>query len=92
MEVTVFCRQVYLFTYFYQRLFLESVFYHVFDGDDFQTPFLSKLQELWQAGHGAIFVHDFHQCAGRVESRHLAKVDGGLGMSASAQHSVVLCI
>ena len=48
--------------------------------------------QLGHARHGAVLVHDFHQCAGGVESCHAAEVDGGLGVSASAQHAVVLCV
>ena len=43
-----------------------------------------------QTGHRAVVVHDFHQCAGRVEAGKVAEVNGGLGVAAATQHAVVL--
>ena len=91
-EVSVFCRHIYLFAHLDERFLLESVLDHILDRDNLEIPFLCHLHQLWKACHGSIFVHDLHKGACRIESCHSAEVDGSLGMSASSQYAVVLCI
>ena len=85
-------RHIHLFAHLDERFLPQSVGNHVLDADDFQVPRLGECQEFRQSGHRTVFVHDLHEGAGGIESCHVAEVDGGFGMSASAQHTVVLCV
>ena len=60
--------------------------------NDFQMVLLGKCRQLRHTGHGAVVVHDFNEGTGREEAAQLAEVYGRLGMSATAQHAVVLGI
>ena len=91
-EMSVFGRHVHLFANLDERLFLQTIGYHILDGDDFHVPLLCQLHELGQTGHCAVFIHYLHQCSCRIEVSHLTEVDGGFGMSATTQHTIVLSI
>ena len=91
-EVAVAGGHVGLVAHFDERLAPQPIGNHVADGDDFHAPFLGHHHQFRQSGHGAVFVHDFHEGAGGVEPGHAAKVDGGLGVARASQNAVVLGI
>ena len=91
-EMAVVGGHVNLFADFDERLFLQAVGNHILDADDLHVPLLGMFQQLGQTGHRTVFVHDLHEGTGRVESGHAAEVDGGFGVSAAAQHAVLLSI
>ena len=91
-EMTIFRGHVHFLAHLDERLLLQTVGYEVLDGDDLQAVLAGEHLQLWHTGHGAVVVHDLHQGTGRVEACQLTQVDGGLGMTATAQHAVVLCV
>ena len=91
-EVSVFSWHFNLVAHLNQRFLLQSVGYHILDADDLHVPLLGKLQQLGHTCHRAVFVHNLHQCSSGIESSHTAQIDGGFGMSASTQHTVILCV
>ena len=91
-EMTVVRRHIHLFAHLDERLFLESVGYHVLDADHFQVPLSCKVHQFGQSCHRTVLVHDLHQCSGRVEASHVTEVDGSLGMATATQHAIVLRI
>ena len=86
------CRHVYLLAHFDYRFLLEAVSDEVLDGDDFHSPFLCLYLEVRHTSHCSVVVHDFHEGASGTQSGKTAEVDGGLGVSATAQHAIVLGI
>ena len=91
-EVAIIGRHVYLFANFDKAFFLQAVGNHILDTNYFQIPLLGKFHQLWQTGHCSILIHNLHEGTSRVETCHVTEVDGGFGMSAAAQHTIVLCI
>ena len=91
-EMTVFGRHVDFLAHLDERFLAETVGYEVLDGDNLQLVLMGEDLQLGHAGHGAIVVHDLHECASRVEACQFTEVDGGFGMSAATQHTVLLGI
>ena len=46
---------------------------------------LAELDEVGNAGHGAVFVHDLADDAGGDEAGHAGEVDGGFGLAGADQ-------
>ena len=74
---------------FDDRLLAEAVGDQRGDRDDFQVEFFCGLQQLRQAGHRAVLVHNLDQRAGGLQSGQAGQVDGRLGVSRTAQHALV---
>ena len=60
------------------------------DGGDLEPVTLGEGDEVRQARHGAVVVHDLADHAGRIKSGKTRDVDGGLGMAGADQHAAVL--
>ena len=50
---------------------------------------LAELDELRDAGHAAVVVHDFADDAAGLESGEAGEIDGGLGLSGTDEHSAL---
>ena len=53
--------------------------------------FCGKLQQIRNARHRSVFLHDFADHAGREQARTAGQVHGGFRLSRSDQHSAVFC-
>ena len=51
--------------------------------------FAAEFQQLRHARHGAVFVHDFADHAGRIESGDAREVDGSFGLSGADEHAAI---
>ncbi len=51
------------------------------DGEHFEAMAAAEFEQLGDAGHGAIFIHDFADYAGMREAGDAGEVDGGLGLA-----------
>ena len=71
------------------RLFAQTVGDQIGDGDDFQVEFLRHFEQLRQAGHRAVLVHDLDQSAAGLQSGQTGQIDGRFGMSRPAQHPLL---
>ena len=74
---------------FDDRLFAQTVGDQIGDGDDFQVEFLRHFEQLRQAGHRAVLVHDLDQSAAGLQSGQTGQIDGRFGMSRPAQHPLL---
>ena len=59
------------------------------DGADLQAMQAREGNEIGQAGHGAIIVHDLTDHARRVEPGEARDVHGGLGVASANQHAAI---
>ena len=84
--------QVYFLTYFNAGLFAETISNKILDRDDTKSPFLGLLLQLRHTGHGAVIIHNLHQCTGRIQAGQLTKIHRCFGMTGTTKHSVVLSI
>ena len=57
------------------------------DGADLQAMLASKLDQVRQARHGAVFLHDLADHGGRREARQCPQVTAGLGVAGACQHA-----
>ena len=64
-----------------------AVFNKLSDGAGFQAVFPLEGSQIPDAGHGAVFLHDFTTDAGRLEARHADEVDGGFRVACPPQDS-----
>ena len=92
VEMSVGGGHLHFVAHLHERVLAQPVGDEVLDGDDAQLVSVGKLQQLRHACHGAVVVHNLYECSGGRESCQTAKVDGGLGVSASLEHSVFLCV
>ena len=51
--------------------------------------FAAKIDELRHTRHGAVFIHDFADDAGRIESGNASQVDGGFGLPSANENATV---
>ena len=86
-EHAVFGRHLGRFTAFYDRFVTQAVGDQVGDRNDLQAVFLRHFEQLRQAGHRTVFVHDLDQCSGGLQSGQSSQVHGGFGMSRTAQNA-----
>ncbi len=56
-------------------------------GDHLEGVEFAELDEVGNAGHGAVFVHDLADDAGGNEAGHAGEVDGGFGLAGADEHS-----
>ena len=69
-------------------LFLgPAVFNKLGYGAGFQAMFFLEFPQIPDAGHGAVFLHDFTANAGGLKACHAHEVNGGFRMAGAAQHS-----
>ncbi len=57
--------------------------------DHLEIVFRAKFAQLRHARHGAVFVHNFADHAGGVESRQAGKVDRCLGLPGANEHAAI---
>jgi hypothetical protein len=70
----------------HELLAFAAVSDEVLDGTHFEPVFLFEADEIRQAGHGAIVLHDFANDSGGIESGEARKIDGGLGVTSTAKN------
>src|SRR5579883_3287264 len=70
-------------------LMLHPVANQVRDRKHLQAVLAAKLGELPHARHGAVFVHDFADLAGRIKPRDAREVHGSLRLSGADEHTPV---
>lgn len=75
--------------FFDEGFFGEAVFDKGLDRDDFEVMLFSDLHEVWEAGHGAVFVEDFDENASGVEACEAGEVNGCLCMSGAAEYAAI---
>src|SRR6516225_2039715 len=51
--------------------------------------FAAEFDELWHARHRAVFIHDFADDAGRIETGDARQVHGGFGLSGTNEHAAI---
>ena len=56
-------------------------------GDHFEGVKFAELDEVGNAGHGAVFVHDLADDAGGDEAGHAGEVDGSFGLAGADEDS-----
>ena len=66
---------------FDEYLMLFPVFDELLNVADLEAFFLRKAEEVFAAGHGAVFIHDLAAQAGGLEPRKAGEVDGCFGMA-----------
>lgn len=84
-EVAVFGGEVHFDFAVDEAFVFHPVLDEVFDGDDFEFVLLGDFEELGQAGHGAVGVHDFDEDAGGFEAGEDGEVGGGFGVAGTAE-------
>ena len=57
------------------------------DRQHLHAVLVAELDEVWDAGHGAIVLHDFADDAGGNQSCEARQIDGGFGLSGADEHS-----
>ena len=60
------------------------------DGHQLHVVLFGQLNQLRQPCHGAVFVHDFHDDTGRLESCQPREIHGRLGVAWASQHAAGL--
>ena len=75
--------------FFDQRLGAAAVFDQVGNGADLQVVLRGKNLQVWQAGHGSVFVHHFANDGRRAAARHGGQVAARFGVARAHQHSAV---
>ena len=63
--------------------------YEVGDGDYLEGVLIGKLGEVRKPGHGAVFVHDFADDAGGVETGEFSEINDGLGLAGADQDAAI---
>ena len=86
-EHAVFGRHFGRFTPLDDRLVAQAIGDQVGDRNDLQPVFLRHFEQLRQAGHRTVFVHDLDQCSGGLQPGQSSQVHGGFGMSRTAQNA-----
>ena len=66
---------------FDEDLMLFPVFDELLNVADLETFFLCEAEEVFAAGHGAVFIHDLAAQAGGLEPGKSGEVDGRFGMA-----------
>ena len=59
------------------------------DGDEQKAMGGAELDEIGDAGHGAVVVHDLAQHTARCEPGHAGEVDGRLGVTGPLEHATL---
>jgi len=90
-EMAEFARQVGGSDALDQDLMAPAVFNHRLDGDDAQAELPGQLEEDGQARHGAVFIHDLAEYAGRIGCGRLRKIHHRLGVAGAAQDTAADC-
>ena len=91
-EVSVSSGHVCLHAFFHKAFALQAIGDEVFDLDEFHVELLSLFDELGHPCHGAVGIENLDEGGGRFQSSQTGQVDGSLGMSRTAQHTIILCI
>jgi len=65
----------------------EAVADQIGDGDHHQPVLVGHLDEVGDAGHGAVVVHDLADHPGRLQPGEGGEVDGRLGLSGALEHA-----
>src|SRR6266478_3794262 len=68
---------------------LHAVADEVRHREHFQIVFLAKLNELWHAGHGAIFIHDFADDAGGAHAGDAGEVHARFGLAGADEDAAL---
>ena len=68
---------------------LHSVADEVRDREHFQIMFLTKFNELWHAGHGAVFIHDFADDAGGAHPGDAGEVHARFGLAGADEDAAL---
>ena len=74
----------------HELLAFTAVSDEVLDGTHLEPMFLFEFHEIRQAGHGAIFLHDFANDSGGIEACQARQVNGSLGVARTAQDAASL--
>ena len=59
------------------------------DGAGFECVLFLVITEVADAGHGAVFIHDFAEDGGSRESGHAGEVDAGFGVTGATEDAVL---
>jgi len=70
-------------------LILKAIADEFGDCEHFKGVLATELDEVGDAGHGAVVLHDFTDDAGGVEPREAGKIDGRLGLAGSDEDSAL---
>ena len=82
-EMSMLCRHIHLYTFFYDRFLLQTVSYHIADRNQFQIKFICHFTQFGQTCHRTVFVHDLHKRAGRIETRQTTHINRSFGMTST---------
>src|SRR5215510_3912518 len=75
----------------HENFFLNPITDEIGDADDLQTMNDSKIFKLRQPRHRAIFIHDFTDNAGGIESSDACKIYRSLSLPRPHQHAAGFC-
>src|ERR1051325_4342849 len=74
----------------YEHFFRDSVANQISDTDDLQTVDAGELAQLRQPRHGAVFIHDFADDSGWIETGDARDIYRSFRLSRTNQHAALL--
>ena len=73
----------------HHRFVTQAILYDVRDGDDLEPVELREIDQVVAPRHRSVFLQNFADDAGRLESRQPREVDRAFGLAGAHQHAAV---